>query len=448
MIRDRPHSLDTLSLATRRRDSDGRLRVYYTIAPRWIATVAIVIVTGVLTTQAALVYAGTVALLALALSWAWGRLCLEGVAYRHTLSAPAVPFGEEVTLLIQIVNRKALPVLWLDCSVECPATVELLQGDLTPAGLPGRRTLSTLVSVRGYERVTRRYRLRCPTRGEHLFGPVGLRAVDLFGLTTCACAVPADLTLLVYPKVVPVTALGLSARFPLGDVGNPHRLVADPTRVVGVRPYTVGDSVRSVHWKATAHRGTLQVKVQDPSATLRVLLCVNADMHSGTWMRSRVDLLELSLCVAASLATHLARGRYPFGLITNDRPTPAEPPLRVPVDHTARHVAAVLARLARLTSDGDTVPIVPLLRAELRGVPAGTALVIITSVLDDALLALARSSRAGGYPVRLLLLGDDLRAARPPGLDTYWVGDETCWRDLRAMSMADRTVTRAPKCTV
>lgn len=446
MIRDRPRSLDTLSLATRRRDSDGRLRVYYTIGPRWIAVVAVVIVIGVLTTQAALVYAGTVALLALALSWAWGRLCLEGVAYRHTLSAPAVPFGEEVTLLIQIVNRKALPVLWLDCSVECPATVELLQGALTSAGLPGRRTLSTLVSVRGYERVTRRYRLRCATRGEHLFGPVGLRAGDLFGLTTCARAVPADLTLLVYPKVVPVTVLGLSARFPLGDVRSPNRLVADPTCVVGVRPYTVGDSVRSVHWKATAHRGTLQVKVQDPSATLRVLLCVNADLHGRT--RSRADLLELSLCVAASLATHLARGRYPFGLIANGRPTPPEPPLRVPVGHTSRHVTNVLARLARLTSDGDTVPIIPLLRAELRSAPAGTTLVIITSVLDDALLALARSSRAAGYPIRLLLLGDDLRAVRPPGLDTYWIGDETRWRDLRAMSMADRTMTRAPKCTV
>ena len=61
-------------------------------------------------------------------------------------------------------------------------------------------------------------------------------------------------TILVYPKVVSLTALGIPALRPFGDLTTSRRLVEDPMRLMGARPYASGDSYRHIHWKATAHR--------------------------------------------------------------------------------------------------------------------------------------------------------------------------------------------------
>ena len=64
--------------------------------------------------------------------------------------------------------------------------------------------------------------------------------------------------LLVYPLVVPLTRFSLPARHPFGDRRAPRRLLEDPARVIGVRDYAYGDSLRCVHWKATARTMQLQ----------------------------------------------------------------------------------------------------------------------------------------------------------------------------------------------
>src|SRR5205814_6712043 len=128
---------------------------------------------------------------------------------------------------------------------------------------------------------------------------------------------PGRQTLRVYPKVVPIAALGLPSRFPLGEERSPNRLFSDPHRVAGIRPYVQGDSVRRVHWKATARTGTVQVKTYDPSATLRVMLFLNVDTMPMAWFGIRVDLLELAICATASVAAHLTHERYQVGLVAN-----------------------------------------------------------------------------------------------------------------------------------
>ena len=86
----------------------------------------------------------------------------------------------------------------------------------------------------------------------------------------------------------------------------------------GVRPYTRGDPRRSVHWPATAHRGTLMVKERDgiEQVALRVVLELT---HAGPDS-------EMAAERAAWLVDHgLARG-WRVHLVTAEAPpTPAEP---------------------------------------------------------------------------------------------------------------------------
>ena len=414
-------------------DSIPQLEVYHLISPRWTWVLVIVVLASLILHQAVILFGGLVLLLALA--WLWGRYCLDGLEYCRSFSRPAVPFGEEVTLTVEIVNRKPLPLAWLDIADEVPEAVQLVHGSFRASRKPRRRTLPNLLALRWYERVTRRYRLRCLERGEHVFGPVELRSGDLFGLATRRLVLPQRQALLVYPKVVPLTALGLPSRFPLGEERSLHRLWSDPLRVAGIRPYVQGDSVRQVHWKATARSGALQVKTYDPSATLRAMLFLNVDTMPTAWYGIRVDLLELAICATASVAAHLLDARCQVGLVANGSLPRTVARTRVPPSRAPQQLAAVLTMLARLSALAS-VPFADLLRVERHKVPAGATVVIITGLLTEGILDEARAYRAAGHPVSLLLVGNDLQGVQVPGLDVHWIGDEDHWRELRVLRIS------------
>jgi uncharacterized protein (DUF58 family) len=348
-----------------------------------------------------------------------------------------VGFGEEVTLAVTVVNRKPLPLSWLEIDDEVPRAVTLTRGDLLPSWKPHRGILQQLLTLRWYERVTRRYHLRCHTRGEHVFGPVDLRSGDLFGLARQRLTLPAGQTLLVYPKVVPVAAFGLPSRFPLGDAPSPNRLFRDPSHVAGTRPYVPGDSIRQMHWKATARLGALQVKVDEPSATLSVLLCLNVQTAPRAMDGVFPDLLELLICVTASLATHLLQTRAQVGLITNALLPEVRGPARVPMRRHAQQLSFILSTLARITILAHT-SFADVLARERRHAPQGATVVLISGLLDQTLLEHAHAYRAAGHPVSLLLIGDRLRDAGAPGLDARWIGGEDHWRDLPAVEPTAR----------
>ena len=81
--------------------------------------------------------------------------------------------------------------------------------------------------------------------------------------------------ILVYPRIVPVTELGLPAQHPFGDHRSSRRLVEDPMRLMGSRDYSQGDNFRFIHWKATARQQKLQTKVFEPSATRPLAIFLN-----------------------------------------------------------------------------------------------------------------------------------------------------------------------------
>jgi uncharacterized protein (DUF58 family) len=426
-------------------DSIPRLDVDHLVSPRWIGVLVLIAVAALLTRQVVIFFAGAVVLLALALSWLWGRYCLDGLGYARAFSSATVPFGDVVTLSVTIVNRKLLPLSWLEIEDELPRTVTLLRGELLPSWKQGRGILRQFLALRWYERVTRRYHLLCATRGPQVFGPADLRSGDLFGLAKRRVALPLRQTVLVYPKIVPVEALGLPSRFPLGDDRNQNRLFPDPLRVAGIRPYTQGDSIRQVHWKASARLGTLQVKTSDPSATLRAILFLNVITSSDAWGVYE-DLLELAICVAASLANHLAEQRSQFGLMANTLLPGAGGLARTPAGRSPRQLDAVLHILARL-EPLMAYPFARLLAAERQRVPAGATIVIVTAIVDDQLLRQAHAYRAAGHPVSLLLIGDGRRDTRVPGLVTHWIGDEAHWRDLPAVRPQSRRHDEVASCS-
>ncbi len=408
-------------------------RIDHVISPYWMGGTLLAAAAGLLLHRAPLFFGGAVLLLAFGLSALWGRYCLTRLEFDRTFSDTVAPFGGEIRVSLSITNRKLLPLAWVACTDEVPSALALVAGETRRSWKPTRNFLPNLVSLGPYERVTRHYRFSCTARGEQVFGPVELRSGDLFGLATRTRAVELRRSILVLPKVVPIDALGLPTRFPLGDERSDDRLLLDPMRVAGIRHYVPGDSMRQVHWKASARTGSLQTKILEPSSSPRVLLCLNLNTTERQWQGIHPDLLELLICVSASLSTHLADRRLSFGLLANGF-TPHTLGRAYIAPSTAPDQAhRVLTLLAGLTPF-TTRDFIQTLRLERRRIARGTSLVAITALYNPAIREELLGLRRIGCPVTTLLVGDAVRDAAVPGIRTFWIGGEDRWPNLVGLS--------------
>ena len=119
-----------------------------------------------------------------------------------------------------------------------------------------------------------------------------------------------------YPRIIALAKLGLPSRLPFGTVTAARPLFMDPARPVGIREYRAGDTLRQIHWKATAHSGALSVKTFEPAISLDTAILL--DLHRGDYDRSGwLDRTEWAIEVAASAASHLIDHRQAVGLATN-----------------------------------------------------------------------------------------------------------------------------------
>jgi uncharacterized protein (DUF58 family) len=349
----------------------------------------------------------------------WVRYALERVEYCRHFSQRRAFFGEDVQLVVEVVNRKLLPLPWLEVDDEVPQALVIGEEPLFPAMRPRRALLSNTYSLGPYERVRRRFRVQCRARGYWAFGPAVARSGDMFGFGQQEREFLALDYLLVYPKVVPVERLGLPARQPFGDFRLRQQLFEDPTRLRGVRPFEPGDPLRRVHWKATARTGVVQVKQFDPTATLDLYLAVNLATLEQSWQGTRPDLLETVISVAASVASAALAEGFPVGLLANGIAHGSDRPLKVLPGRGNDQLLRLLEGLAKLSAF-VTTSLEELLRQERRALPWGASLACITAVLGEPLLAVLATLQRSGHPVTLIVVGEHAPATLA-GLKVYHV---------------------------
>ena len=94
----------------------------------FLSTATIIVCFGALIGAAIAGFSALVVLLGLALAAAlvtkvWSRLCLKGVTCERRLSEKRVFPGDEVLLTLRVVNRKVLPLPWIEIQDEVPASL-------------------------------------------------------------------------------------------------------------------------------------------------------------------------------------------------------------------------------------------------------------------------------------------------------------------------------------
>ena len=421
---------------------------------------------GVLTQQPLLFVAALFTLLIAVVPELWYRYALRHIAVSQEVDQPHLFFGEEVTLSISIENQKLLPLTSLNVEDSItPALTVLKKQDLRFQRV-SQDMLATTWLLWPLQRVTRRYHIRCLSRGLHTFGPIHLRSSDPFGWLEVDVKLPLAERLLIYPLVAPLETLGLASLHPFGDYASQHRLLEDPLQVAGVRDYQLGDEPRRIHWKETAHTGVLQSKVYEPSSLRRLLVLLDVWNYSDYWKGANPDIQELSITVAASLAVWGLDEGYRVGVLTNsavtlppeqqqkmlpqaneildtpdmrlDKMLPAEMSsagISIPYSRDYGQYEQILSTLAQLAPH-STTSMSFLLATEESMFPVGTTIVLVSatsSLTDDTIEQLEELHRRGAV-VYLALLG---HKAEKTSLETYslpvqYVGGSEKWHELVA----------------
>ncbi len=386
----------------------------------WIALALVFGLLGVLFRQDALVIMSTVLLTVIAVAWLWNRYVLRGVVYRRELSERRAFVGEEIVLTVRVTNGKRLPVAWLKAEDELPVAVPLIGDTLAPSHKETVGYLVNLYSLRWHERVTRRFRLACAQRGFYTLGPVRLQASDVFGLFSASAVDEREDTLIIYPQVLPLEALGLPPKDPFGNAKAEEPLFADPSRAVGVRDHQPYDGQKHIHWKASARQQRLQVKVYEPTTSPQWILFLNVNTLPEPLQGSDPVLLEQVVSVAASIASFAVEQKHMVGLLANGSLPRSDQPLKVLPSRSPDHLMHMLEALAAVTAF-STSRIERLLETESPKLPWGATLVVITGILSESLMASLLGLRAAGRKVALVAVDTPVDTTRLQGIPAYTV---------------------------
>lgn len=379
---------------------------------------------GLVRAQPALLLLSVLLLLAVAVSAVWARLAPQGLSYRRFFDPPRIFPGQESDYVVEIVNRKRLPLPWTEITDRLPAALVPTSQESARPGEGEWRRQST-IAIGWNERVVLRQRITCQQRGEYLVGPTDIETGDPLGLFPHNLHIPARPALLVYPRIARLESAAPRSRFPFGTTSARPPVLEDPSWFAGIRDYRPGDPRRWVDWKATARRLQLQTRVFTPTTFTTVVVALNVQTMPFTWLGHDREKLEGAIGVAAALVRDLLAAKGAVGLAVNGSGLGIEGfQVFSPPSRKASQYTDILATLGRLTPM-PTLAFSRLLRRVASHFPYGASLAVVAGFLDqesaDELGALVER----GHAVSLWYVGTELPCRLPPRISLTLVPEVT-----------------------
>ena len=318
-----------------------------------------------------LFYALTALILA---SWFWTRHLLHNLTGRWDLPSTALTVGEASEVRLRLYNESWLPVPWLEANHQVAlGSGKALGGAIAPLG-------SLVLNMP----------LTAKRRGFFPAGSLDLSLGDPLGVFTGYLRLVSDRHLTVYPRALQLGRLPLALRQPYGHTRSHKQAQEDLTSVAEVRPWRIGDSPRRIHWKATAHKGELQVREYELAATTEIYLVLDLyrQAHHGEGPDASQ---ERAVEVVASLAKTMLEQGLAVGLLAHGLKRVALPPGR-----GLRQLRQVLESLVAVQADG-LLPLGNALSGESRTFSPRSTVVVVTATVSQALVAALLALRAAGH---------------------------------------------------
>jgi uncharacterized protein (DUF58 family) len=334
------------------------------------------------------------------LTWLWSRWSLEGVSCNRELSESRAFPGESVTLNMELVNRKLLPMPWVQVDEEIP--LELFTGAAAISYKPGFGLLSKSAALLWYSKIKWSTEIQCSKRGYYPIGPVEVTSGDVFGFHARTMKMTLPEQIIVYPQIFDPDNLNVPSSYPLGQANADRMIFEDPARIMGVRDYCAGDSMKRIHWKASARQQSLQVKVLEPTTTIEAAIFLALDSYLEAGVTG--DDYECGISSAAGIAKRLLDQSNPAGFFVNSRLADSGLPARIMPGDSPHQLVSILEAMAKITKV-KTIAFDRFLDEEHKRLPWGTTIVLVAFAVSESLKSDVSRIKNAGYRVLLCPTG-------------------------------------------
>jgi len=311
----------------------------------------------------------------------WSRHALRSLSGSITGQERAFP-GEGIELTFELSNR-GLPLPWLEIEMELPYRLATGKRAHSPYTTERLRWVTAL--GRG-QVISWKHTIEVKSRGDYRLGPLRLRSGDMFGLFPQELILPHFQSLLVYPRIFPLSKLNLPLRALFGEKVGPRSIYEDISRVAGAREYRYDDPLKRIHWKASAAHSKLQTRQYEYGTSLSLLLIL--DVNSFT---EEDEEFEYAVSTIASLAYEAERRGLAVGLLTN-----SEPEAYFPTGTGRAQLMQILEALARVTVK-SRLPLSKQMDRIRTNLPMGATLVVVTRTTAPTLASLGCQLDQNGY---------------------------------------------------
>ncbi|HMI99886.1 MAG TPA: DUF58 domain-containing protein [Gaiellaceae bacterium] len=206
--------------------------------------------------------------------------------------------GRDVVVDLELAARR--PVERLELLFRMPPGLE--------TGAPNPR----LIRLAFDEQPEIQLPIRCLHWGAYELGEVLWRSRDVFGLVAFEGLIREPHALKVYPRGETLQRLLRPLETQAFSGNQVARQRGEGIEFADLRPFTSGDRVRRVNWRATARRGVPWVNEAHPERNSDVVIFLDTFAEAR---RADLGTLDLGVRAAAALATHYLEEKDRVGLV-------------------------------------------------------------------------------------------------------------------------------------
>lgn len=337
--------------------------------------------------------------------------------YKCRFSRSEAYEGDELQFVETVENCKRLPVPWLKVSIHSSRWLDFADS-FSRVTQEGRYATSSFF-LKGFQKVTRRWRLKCLKRGVYEIENVTFLGSDLIGFSTTSIAVPVNETIKVYPSLIDLEEYFIPVNFIQGNTIVKRWIVDDPFLVAGAREYTPRDSMNKVNWSATARTGHIMVKKNDFTSQLSLCLILNIQSFENEYSDfGDKNKVEFGIKAAASILDRATRMGMPARLMVNGSDSKAGNMTTITKEEGGTEhffdLMEVLAKL-KLKAAKDF----ELFLGEIGDQIENSHVYVITAYITDAVIENIRKLSAASNRITLMLLDETVKAAVPEDIEVY-----------------------------
>lgn len=224
--------------------------------------------------------------------------------------------GDELFIIETICNRKKLPIPWLKAELNTSKWLDFA-GPKSVVTHNTRFVTSNFL-LKGGQKITRKWPLKCLKRGVYSIDSVMLVWGDLLGIKSAGVHIPVNTKLIVYPSPADLGEILPNNNYLLGNIIVKRWINEDPFILSGVRNYQFPDPMNRINWLATARSGELMVKKYDYTSQPTLAIILNIQSTEFDFENVLVEgTAELGIRIAAAVVERAIKSSLSFKFATN-----------------------------------------------------------------------------------------------------------------------------------